>query len=279
MPPSAPSIPWFERDELDYQEFSANGVRTFAITEGRAECRPIVFVHGLPGASFVWRPLLLSLTRTQRSIAYDLPGWGRSRSAFFTTEKFSPASYATWLTDALNAQGVTECDMVAHGIGASIVMEFLLSNPTQVGQVVWIQPHFLQSRPSESIGARIASRFISQRWTEAEVESFGAGRADNEPSGSDYWKAHFRVLLLHDPTVLQKRDVSRLETECHVRAGLYREKLLAMSRNSVVIWGAQAGTPHENLPSAMTKRLDCGALPMLERPGDVQEIIRDFLLD
>jgi pimeloyl-ACP methyl ester carboxylesterase len=76
-----------------------------------------------------------------------------------------------------------------------------------------------------------------------------------------------------------KRDVRRVEREFATRSAHYRAGLHARAGRTIVIWGEQAGFLHADAPDMIVKRLDCGALPMLERPGEVQELIREFLFD
>src|SRR5512138_3622015 len=95
-PSSAP--PWYAARGFDLQEFSAGGVRTFAVVEGREGTFPVIFVHGLPGGAFLWAPVIEALGRKRRAIAPDQPGWGRSISRFGgTPPAATPAGLGGWL--------------------------------------------------------------------------------------------------------------------------------------------------------------------------------------
>ena len=134
-------MPWFTRWGFDVQEFSAGGVRTFAVVEGRAETFPVLFVHGLPGGAFLWAPVIAALKRKRRAIAPDLPGWGRSFTPFGgKLPQNSPTELAAWLRAVAEAQGVGRFDLVAHGSGSWAALELLKQDPGRVRRLALVSP-------------------------------------------------------------------------------------------------------------------------------------------
>ncbi|MGD0704688.1 MAG: alpha/beta fold hydrolase [Trebonia sp.] len=80
--------------------FTAGGVRSFVREEGAGP--PVVFIHGMLGASFAYRKLLPGLAgRGIRAIAWDLPGFGfAGRPRDFD---YSWAGLGRFSVDALDA--------------------------------------------------------------------------------------------------------------------------------------------------------------------------------
>jgi pimeloyl-ACP methyl ester carboxylesterase len=78
----------------------------------RAGDAPILYLHGVPTASFDWLPLL---ARTG-GVAPDLPGFGRSaKPAEFD---YSIAGYDRWLESFTAAAGLERFSMVVHDWGS-----------------------------------------------------------------------------------------------------------------------------------------------------------------
>ncbi|MCX4993630.1 alpha/beta fold hydrolase [Streptomyces sp. NBC_00568] len=74
-----------------------------------------VFVHGVPETSGLWDAVREQLGG--KTVALDLPGFGRSRTPDFTSTK---DAYVRWLEEELRRIG-TPVDLVGHDWGALIV--------------------------------------------------------------------------------------------------------------------------------------------------------------
>ncbi|MEN4476946.1 alpha/beta fold hydrolase [Mycolicibacterium cosmeticum] len=59
------------------REFTAAGVRSFALDAGAADAEPVVCVHGVPASAYLYRKVVAAVARRGlRGIAVDLPGLG-----------------------------------------------------------------------------------------------------------------------------------------------------------------------------------------------------------
>jgi pimeloyl-ACP methyl ester carboxylesterase len=76
----------------------------------------VVFVHGLPETSEIWKPLRDILNRD--SVAVALPGFGTPRPLEFSGTK---DAYAQWLGDTLTSVP-KPVDVVGHDFGALLTM-------------------------------------------------------------------------------------------------------------------------------------------------------------
>lgn len=81
---------------------------------------PLVLVHGLGSSLRTWDPVVPALSAEREVTTVDLPGFGR------TPPLGGPVTIAT-LTDALrgflDAEGLTDADVVGSSMGARMVVE------------------------------------------------------------------------------------------------------------------------------------------------------------
>lgn len=98
---------------------TVNGNRVAYRDEGAGTV--LLLIHGLGANSSSWRDVLPKLSSRYRIIAADLPGHGQSdplRGAH------SPAAFATWLRDLLEALNVPAVTVVGHSFGGGLAMQF-----------------------------------------------------------------------------------------------------------------------------------------------------------
>lgn len=109
------------------------GVQTPVLDEGDGP--PIVFVHGVPDSSALWRPLIDRLGPGYRFIAPDLHGLGRGRAP--RDFPLSLDSRAAWLDAVLAARGVEgPVDLVCHDFGGPTTLAWAVRNPERVRRMV-----------------------------------------------------------------------------------------------------------------------------------------------
>jgi pimeloyl-ACP methyl ester carboxylesterase len=98
---------------------TVDGARVAYRDEGAGEV--LLLIHGLGGSSFSWRAVLPKLSEKYRVIAPDLPGHGQSDKP---RGEYSPAAFAVWLRDLLDALGIPKVTVVGHSLGGGLAMQF-----------------------------------------------------------------------------------------------------------------------------------------------------------
>ena len=111
-----------------------DGLRLARIDEG--DGAPVVFVHGEPTWSFLWRKVLVPVRDAgHRVIAPDLPGFGRSDKPvdpdWYTYDRHTAA-----LAGLLEELDVTGATLVVHDWGGPIGLRVAVEAPGRVARIV-----------------------------------------------------------------------------------------------------------------------------------------------
>ncbi|QRV14044.1 alpha/beta hydrolase [Haloterrigena salifodinae] len=149
---------------------------------------PVVFVHGIPTWSFLWRDIVPAVAEERRTIAPDLVGYGNSamRDGFDRSIRAQEAMLEGLLEDL----DVDRVALVAHDIGGGVALRFAAHNPDAVEQLVLSNAVCYDSWPVEFVSnlglpstadlereeleARLESAFVDGTYGEADPE-FVAG--------------------------------------------------------------------------------------------------------
>ena len=119
-----------------------------ALRLGRADARPLVFIHGITGSRRYWEKRVLHLARDYRLVIPDLLGFGLSPkpAVDYTILRYSSAVRAL-----LKSEGVAgrRHVLVGHSLGALISLQYAVSHPDDVDALVLISlPRY--SSPGEA---------------------------------------------------------------------------------------------------------------------------------
>jgi pimeloyl-ACP methyl ester carboxylesterase len=118
------------------RELEIGGVRTFVRTAGpAADSEAVVFVHGNPGSSADWEPLLEAVGATHRAVAWDAPGFGQADKHGFPQ---TVPAHAAFISCALDALGIERAHLVLHDFGGPWGLEWAAAEPDRVASVTLI---------------------------------------------------------------------------------------------------------------------------------------------
>ncbi|MBI4303688.1 MAG: alpha/beta hydrolase [Chloroflexi bacterium] len=102
--------------------------------EEKGEGKPILFLHGTPTSSFLWRNQIDALAKHYRVYAIDLPGWARSGKPENFDYKLE--SYAEIVKQFLDKIGERKVILGIHDLGAAIGMTFYGRYPEMVSKLI-----------------------------------------------------------------------------------------------------------------------------------------------
>ena len=100
--------------------------------------RPIVFLHGNPTSSYLWRNVIAEVRDVARCLAPDLIGMGWSGSAPSGSYRF--ADHARYLDAWFDAVGFSEeVILVGHDWGSALAFHWANRNRDRVGGIVYME--------------------------------------------------------------------------------------------------------------------------------------------
>jgi pimeloyl-ACP methyl ester carboxylesterase len=119
---------------------AANGLEFELIDEG--EGQPVVFLHGFPDTSKLWRPQVDALTAAgYRTLAPDLRGRGQSDRPT-DVDAYRLSTIVKDVVGIMDARGVERAHVVAHDWGAGLAWLFASLEPDRVDHLVVVSVGF-----------------------------------------------------------------------------------------------------------------------------------------
>lgn len=114
------------------------------------EGEPILFVHGNPTSSYLWRNVMPYVGQGHRAIAIDLIGMGGSAKPDIAYSFDDQYRYFAAFVDALRLDKVT---LVGHDWGAALAWEYARLNPTRVVRLAFMEGVLPPAFPAPSFEA------------------------------------------------------------------------------------------------------------------------------
>lgn len=97
---------------------------------------PILFVHGMPTSSYLWRNIIPKMSDLGRCIAPDLIGMGASDKPDIEYTVFDHIEYLDAFIDSLQLKNIT---LVVHGWGSVIGFDYARRHPENVAAIVFYE--------------------------------------------------------------------------------------------------------------------------------------------
>jgi len=107
--------------------------------------KPILFLHGIPNSSYVWRHVIPFLSDLGRTIALDLIGMGDSGKPDIEYTVFDHIRYVEAFIDALNLKDIT---LVLHAWGSVIGFDIAMRRPELFNGIAFVEA---QVRPMSNV--------------------------------------------------------------------------------------------------------------------------------
>ncbi|MEO3830152.1 alpha/beta hydrolase [Actinomadura sp. B10D3] len=124
-----------------------DGARLAFSMQGEGD--PVVFVHGTPSHSYLWRNIAPRVRDAGfQTVVYDLLGFGRSERPL--GRDTSVAAQADLLPAMLDVLGIGSATIIAHDIGGAIGQILAVHRPERVRKLMMIDTVTYDSWPSET---------------------------------------------------------------------------------------------------------------------------------
>jgi haloalkane dehalogenase len=113
---------------------AVHGSRIHYVDEGSGN--PILFLHGNPTSSYVWRNIIPYLMPKGRCIAPDLIGMGRSDKPDIDYRFFDHVRYIDGFIEKMNLKDIT---LVVHDWGSSLGLYYSMRNESNVTGIAFME--------------------------------------------------------------------------------------------------------------------------------------------
>ncbi|MEO1141850.1 MAG: haloalkane dehalogenase [Pseudomonadota bacterium] len=106
--------------------------------------QPVLFLHGNPTSSYLWRNIIPYVTPKYRAIAPDLIGMGDSEKPDINYTFLEHASYIDDFIEALDLKNII---LVVHDWGSAIGMRYARLNPDRIAALAFMEAIVAPSLP------------------------------------------------------------------------------------------------------------------------------------
>ena len=122
---------------LRESQITVSGIRSPVLEAGPTDRdEAVVFVHGNPGSSRDWEDLVVRVGQFGRTVAFDMPGFGRAdKPADFT---YTVPGYADHIDGMLAALGIRRAHLVLHDFGGPWGLTWAATHRDRVASLVLI---------------------------------------------------------------------------------------------------------------------------------------------
>ncbi|KTD46231.1 haloalkane dehalogenase [Legionella quateirensis] len=141
---------------------SIKGANLHYIEEG--EGKPILFLHGMPSSSYMWRNIIPHLKAYGRCIALDLIGHGNSDSPDI---EFRVEDHLAYLTEFIEQLDLKDILIVGHSWGASLGIAYAKTHEHNIRGLSYLEPmlgawnHWEDFNPNNSAAQDLFKKFRS----------------------------------------------------------------------------------------------------------------------
>ena len=110
------------------------GSRMHYVEEGSGD--PVLFLHGNPTSSYLWRNVIPHVSPLARCIAPDLIGFGRSDKPDIDYRFFDHARYVDAFIEALGLRNIT---LVVHDWGSALGFHYARRHESNVRGIAFME--------------------------------------------------------------------------------------------------------------------------------------------
>jgi pimeloyl-ACP methyl ester carboxylesterase len=256
-------------------------VNAHYIRKGKGE--PLLLIHGIFSSVFVWHKNIDELSRYFDVIAVDLKGYGYSDKP--ADGRYSKEDIRQFMIDFMDAINVEKAILAGHSWGGGIAMDLALTCPQRVEKLVLI----------DSIGYTLKHNFLS--WL---LKLPGMGKFLLALCDKDTLEWILKKGVFFDPSLVTTEEIEGWIRPYYVKGAVQAalelrnfdfvigEQIKDISCPAMIIWGQD----DKCLPVKFAERFkqdikrsalniipDCGHNPQEEKPKEVNELIRKFVLE
>lgn len=282
---------WLDRQQYPFESRSIKldaGTMHY-IDQGEGEV--LLFVHGTPVWSFVYRDLLKTFSNQYRVIAIDHIGFGLSEKP--EGFKGSPQDHARNLEIFIERLDLRDINLVVHDFGGPIGLGAGIQTPDRIKQVIlfnswlWETSNNEEALKIDKVINSFIGRFLYLRLNFSPRVLLKKAFADRRYLSKDIHRQYIRPF----PDKRSRMGLYRIAQSLVGSSDWYEEKWGQLSvledKPWLILWGMKdqfitldyLQRWKERLPSAMVHTFQCGHFVQEEATEQAIRAIRDFIQD
>lgn len=121
-----------------------HGAKIHYIKEGSGD--PILFLHGVPASSYVWRNVIPHLAALGCCIAPDLPGFGKSDKPAIA---YTITDYIHYIDQFIETLKLDRIVLVMHGLGSVIGFDYAMRHPEKCKGLIFYEAWLRAVHPDD----------------------------------------------------------------------------------------------------------------------------------
>ena len=118
--------------KIESKYIMVNDIKIHYLIAGEGE--PILFIHGFPTSSYLWRNIISEISEKYKVIAIDLPGYGKSDKRI--DDSYSFRYYNLVLTTFLDNLKIDNITLGVHDLGGPIGLYWMVQNMEKVKRLI-----------------------------------------------------------------------------------------------------------------------------------------------
>ncbi|MDX2164313.1 MAG: alpha/beta fold hydrolase [Gammaproteobacteria bacterium] len=119
---------------MESQSIIVHGANMHYLSSGRG--KTVLFLHGAPGSSAIWEPIISRLSSFAQCIAVDLIGMGRSDKPRID---YSIEDHNLFLSGFIEALNLRYFSLVVTGWGSVVGLDYARRNPDNIARLVFVE--------------------------------------------------------------------------------------------------------------------------------------------
>ena len=266
---------------MDERWVNLNGLKVRYLESGKGKNRHILFIHGLGSAADRWMKIPDALSSDFHSVAIDLPGFGESdkpANLNYTIDQFSQFIISFQKKISIHDG---ETSLIGHSLGGYIASEIAIQNHNQVKQLVLIDSSGMLEQPTPILEEYLNAAMNPSKNNVRKV--FEKMVADPSRIPTQLVDGFIRRINMPNAKHAFK---STLANSAKTQIGIDRLRQIN-NIPTLILWGVHDKViPLEHAKffkeAIENSRLeiidDAGHAPFAEKPDQVCEILRNFLI-
>ncbi len=240
---------------------------------------PIIFIHGFPFDKSSWRPQMEFLKETQRVIAYDIRGFGKSTSG---KDEQSISLFASDLINFMDALKIHKAILCGLSMGGYILSNAVNKYPDRFKAIILSDTQCIADSPEAKekryqVIAKIKEDGISE-FTESFIKNaFCAETLENKKEVVE----KIRTVILSTLQVSIAGTLSAIaerEETCSSLKAIAIPTLIICGSEDKITPFAQSEFLHSTIANSKLQSIDsAGHLSNLEQPEEFNQRISDFI--